>query len=135
MIPRVPHTGRGGLTAEQTLRAYVLKQVKNWDLRELRDRTADGLTLRLFTHFFSAPVPRHKAFHRAFCRLRAETVRAINELVVRWAVAQGSGGWQEAPRGHHRRRDEHPFPDRLGLAVGWGARAHAPGRQVASAAP
>ena len=86
---RHPTTGRDGLTAEQTLRAYVLKQVKNWDLRELRDRIADGLTLRLFTRFFSAPVPRHKAFHRAFCRLRPETVRAVNELVVRWAVAQG----------------------------------------------
>jgi IS5 family transposase len=86
---RRPHTGRDGLTAAQTLRAYVLKLVKNWDLRELRDRTADGLTLRVFTQFFSAPVPRHKAFHRAFSRLRPETVRAINAIVVRWAVAQG----------------------------------------------
>jgi IS5 family transposase len=86
---RKPHTGRAGLTAEQTLRAYVLKQVKAWDLRELRDRTADGLTLRLFTHFFAAPVPKHNAFHRAFCRLQPETVRAINARVVRWAVAQG----------------------------------------------
>lgn len=86
---RNPDTGRDGLTAEQTLRTYVLKLVKNWDLRELRDRTADGLTLRSFTHFFGAPVPRHKAFHRAFCRLRPQTVRTINELVVRWAVAQG----------------------------------------------
>jgi hypothetical protein len=41
---RQPHTGRDGLTAEQTLRAYVLKQVKNWDLRELRDRTAASRT-------------------------------------------------------------------------------------------
>jgi len=86
---RKPHTGRDGLTAEQTLRAFVVKQVKNWDLRELRDRTADGLTMRRFTQFFSAPVPRHTAFHRAFCRLRPETVRALNERVVRWAVAQG----------------------------------------------
>ena len=66
-----------------------MKQVKNWDLRELRDRIADGLTVRRFTQFFSAPVPRHTAFHRAFCRLRPETVRALNERVVRWAVAQG----------------------------------------------
>jgi IS5 family transposase len=80
---RHPHTGRDGLTAEQTLRAYVLKLIKNWDLRELRDRIADGLTLRLFTRFLSAPVPCHKAFHRAFGRLRPETIRAANELVVR----------------------------------------------------
>jgi IS5 family transposase len=86
---RQPPTGRDGLTAEQTLRAYVLKQVKNWDLRERRDRTADGITLRVFTHFFSGPVPTHTAFHRAFCRLRPETVRALNEAVVRAAVAQG----------------------------------------------
>jgi IS5 family transposase len=92
---RQPHTGRDGLTAEQTLRAYVLKHVKNWDLRELRDRTADGFTLRIFTRFFSAPVPTHTAFHRAFCRLRPETVRALNEAVVRAAVAQGleDGQW------------------------------------------
>jgi len=56
---------------------------------ELRERTADGFTLRDFTRFFSAPVPTHKAFHRAFCRLRPETVRALNEAVVRGAVAQG----------------------------------------------
>ena len=34
-------------------------------------------------------MPRHTAFHRAFGRLRPETVRALNERVVRWAVAQG----------------------------------------------
>jgi IS5 family transposase len=45
--------------------------------------------LRLFTHFFAAPVPKHKAFHRAFCRLQPQTVRAINYHVVRWAVARG----------------------------------------------
>jgi len=86
---RQPHTGRDGLTAEQTLRAYVLQHVKDWDLRELRARTADGFTLRIFTRFFSAPVPTHKAFHRAFSRLQPETVRALNEAVVRAAVAQG----------------------------------------------
>ena len=90
---RRPHTGREGLTAEQTLRAYVVKQVKDWDLRELRDRTADGLTLRAFTRFFSAPVPTHKAFHRAFCRLRPETVRALNEP---WCAAPWRRGWRTA---------------------------------------
>ena len=36
----------------------------------------------------AAPVPKHKAFHRAFCRLQPQTVRAINESLVRWSVAQ-----------------------------------------------
>jgi hypothetical protein len=41
--------GRAGLTAEQVLRAFVLQRVKNWDYRELRERIADGFTLRQFT--------------------------------------------------------------------------------------
>lgn len=86
---RHPRTGRPGLTAEQVLRTFILQRIKNWDLRELRERTADGYTLRIFTGFFSAPVPRHDALHRAFTRLTPETLRALNELVIRWAVAQG----------------------------------------------
>jgi len=86
---RHPGTGRPGLTAEQVLRTFILQRCKNWDLRELRERTADGYTLRIFTGFFSAPVPRHDALHRAFTRLTPATLRALNDLVIRWAVAQG----------------------------------------------
>jgi IS5 family transposase len=81
--------GRPGVTAEQVLRAFILQRVKNWDLRELRERIADGYSLRIFTGFFSDPVPKHDALHRAFCRLTAATVRALNDLVIRWAVASG----------------------------------------------
>ncbi len=86
---RRPTTGRTGLTAEQVLRTFILQRVKNWDLRELRARTADGYTLRRFTRFFGAPVPQHDAFHRAFTRLTPATLRALNDRVVRAAVAAG----------------------------------------------
>jgi IS5 family transposase len=81
--------GRRGMSAEQVLRAFVLKSVKNWDFRELRERTADGYSLRRFTHFFGQRVPRHDAFNRAFHRLTSHTLRAINESLVRAAVALG----------------------------------------------
>jgi IS5 family transposase len=84
---RQPHVGREGITAEQTLRAFVLQRIKDWDLRELSERTADGYTLRIFTRFFSTAVPRHDAFHRAFTRLTPATVRVINDAVVQAAVA------------------------------------------------
>src|SRR5947207_4524912 len=85
-----PKTGRKGLTAEQTLRSFILRRVKNWDYRELRERIADGYTLRKFTRFWSKPVPKkHDAFSRAFNRLTSETLQAINDLVVRAAVALG----------------------------------------------
>lgn len=86
---RKPRTGRWGMTAEQVLRAFVLKGIKNWDLRELRERTADGFGLRRFTRFFSRRVPKHDAFNRAFNRLRPETVRTINDAVIRAAVDRG----------------------------------------------
>lgn len=82
-------TGRSGLTPQQVLRSLVLMRVKNWNYRELRERIADGCTLRQFTDFYCLPVPRHDAFHRAFTRLTPATLKAINDLVVQAAVELG----------------------------------------------
>jgi transposase, IS5 family len=41
-------TGRSGLTPQQVLRSLVLMRIKNWNYRELRERIADGCTLRVF---------------------------------------------------------------------------------------
>jgi transposase, IS5 family len=81
-----PGTGRNGLTTQQVLRSLILKRVKNWDFRELRERIADGYTLRQFTDFYCQPVPKHDAFNRAFNRLTPKTLQAVNELVVQAAV-------------------------------------------------
>jgi IS5 family transposase len=84
-----PKTGRKGLTPEQTLRSFILRRVKNWDYRELRERIADGFTLRRFTHFNSSPVPKHNAFNDAFNKLRSATIQAINDVVIQAAVDLG----------------------------------------------
>lgn len=84
-----PAAGREGLSAVQVLRCFILQRVKDWDFRELRERVADGLTLRQFTGFYAGRVPRHQAFHRAFTRLTAQTVRALNQAVVMAAVELG----------------------------------------------
>src|SRR5262245_20560949 len=84
-----PKSGRRGLTPQQVLRSFVLKRVKNWDYRELRERIADGMTLRQFTEFHWQSVPKHHAFHRDFNRLTPDTLRAINDLVVQAAVDLG----------------------------------------------
>lgn len=64
-------------------------RVKNWDYRELRERIADGYTLRSFTDFLSQVVPKHDAFHRAFTRLTPPTLAAVNQLVVQAAIDLG----------------------------------------------
>ncbi len=84
-----PKRGRRGLAPQQVLRSLILKRVKNWDYRELRERIADGMTLRQFTEFHCRPVPKHQAFHRDFNRLTPETLRAINDLVVQASVDLG----------------------------------------------
>lgn len=84
-----PDTGRNGLTPQEVLRSLILMRVKNWDYRELRERIADGYTLRQFTGFHCRPVPKYNAFHRAFVRLTPATLRAVNELVVKAAVDLG----------------------------------------------
>src|SRR5580658_8097519 len=84
-----PDKGRRGLTASQTLRALVLMRLKNWDYRELRERIADGITLRRFTDFYCEKVPKHDAFNRSFNRLTPATLKAINDLVLGAAVKLG----------------------------------------------
>ena len=84
-----PARGRRGLTAPQVLRSLVLMRLKNWDYRELRERIADGLTLRQFTDFYCDPVPKHDAFNRGFNRLTPETLKAVNDLLVQAAVKLG----------------------------------------------
>jgi IS5 family transposase len=84
-----PRTGRTGLTAPQVLRSLILMRVKNWDYRELRERIADGYTLRHFTAFNSQQVPKHDAFNRAVNRLTPATLQAVNDAVIRTAVTLG----------------------------------------------
>ena len=84
-----PDKGRRGLTASQTLRALVVMRVKNWDYRELRERIADGITLRAFTDFYCEKVPQHDAFNRSFNRLTPATLKTVNDLIVEAAVKLG----------------------------------------------
>jgi len=84
-----PDKGRPGLTASQALRSLVLMRIKNWDYRELRERIADGCTLRQFTDFYCDEVPKHDAFNRGINRLTPETLASVNDMVVEAAVELG----------------------------------------------
>lgn len=81
-----PRTGRRGLTGEQVLRALLLWRIKNWPYRELRSRIADGYTLRQFTRVGAEPVPAADAFQRSFSRVNPDTIRRINDALIRAAV-------------------------------------------------
>ena len=82
-------TGRRGLTAAQVLLSWILMRIKNWDYRELAERIRDGITLRLFTRFYSHAVPKHDAFSRGHRRLSAELIQSLNQHLVQAAVQDG----------------------------------------------
>jgi IS5 family transposase len=82
-------TGRPGLTAAQVLLSWIVMRIKNWDYRELAERIRDGITLRLFTRFYSNPVPKHDAFNRGHNRLTPELIRRLNDHLVRAAEQEG----------------------------------------------
>ena len=82
-------TGRAGLGAEQVLRSFILWRIKDWPYRELRERIADGYTLRQFTRFGAAAVAKADGFQRSFVRLTPVTVRRLNEAVLQAIVKLG----------------------------------------------
>jgi IS5 family transposase len=84
-----PKTGRRGLTGAQVLLSWILMRIKNWDYRELAERICDGITLRVFTRFYSNPVPGHTAFHRGHSLLTPELIRRLNDALLQAAVQDG----------------------------------------------
>ena len=83
-----PRTGRGGLTPQQVLRSLIVMRVKSWDYRELRERIADGYTLRQFTDFYCQPVPgmRQISSHQAMCSGLCRATKRASEWMAarRW---------------------------------------------------
>src|ERR1700674_4731218 len=123
-----PRKGRRGVTAPQVLRSLILMRVKNWDYRELRERIADGVTLRQFADFYCDPVPKHDAFNRGFNRLTPETLKAVNDLLVQAAVKLGleDGAKLRVDTTVVETDIHHPTDNTF--VVGCGAGPHAPPR-------
>jgi len=84
-----PRTGRPGLTAAQVILSWILMRIKNWHYRELAQRIGDGFSLRIFTRFYSHPVPKHDAFHRGHNRLTPDLVQRLNDILIQAAVQDG----------------------------------------------
>lgn len=81
--------GRAGMTAEQVLRAVVLKQVNTWSYDELSFHLADSPTYRSFYAIGGFDSGPSKAtLQRNIKRITAETWQAINRILLGYAKAQ-----------------------------------------------
>ena len=83
-------TGAQGMSAEQVLRALIVKQIHGLSYRELEFHLADSHTYRTFCRLgVSDGAPSKSALQVNIKAVRAETLEAINEILVQVAVEEG----------------------------------------------
>jgi IS5 family transposase len=88
--PVDPAKGRDGMTAEQVLRALVVKQMNRYSYEELAFHLADSNTYRWFCRLGIEQKPLDKStLQKNLKRVRAETWEAINRKLVLYAAAHG----------------------------------------------
>ncbi len=90
-----PTTGRRGMSAEQVLRALILKQMNDFSYEELGFHLADSRTYRSFCCLgWGEAAPSAKTLQRNIKRVRPETLEAINRAIVRGAAVEVDDGSQ-----------------------------------------
>jgi IS5 family transposase len=81
--PRNAQTGRPGITAEQTLRSVVVRQLTGWTYAELAFHLADSASYRAFCRIGAlARAPSKSALAAAIDRVRPATLATMNDLLV-----------------------------------------------------
>lgn len=79
--------GARGMTAEQVLRALILKQMNSWDYRELAFHLEDSRTYRCFCRFrLFSKTPSKSTLQAAIKSLRAETLESIHRELINSAI-------------------------------------------------
>lgn len=88
--PVDPEKGRDGMTADQVLRALIVKQMNQYSYEDLAFHLADSTTYRWFCRLGIEQKPLEKTtLQKNIKRVRAETWEAINCKLVQYAAAKG----------------------------------------------
>ena len=83
-------TGRQGMSAEQVLRAVIVKQMNGFSYDELAFHLADSSTYRAFCRLGIATKPRKKsALQENIKRLRPATLEEVNRMTLGLAQEEG----------------------------------------------
>lgn len=84
-----PSRGREALASEQVLRTLIVKQANDYTYEDLEFYLADSPTYRWFCRLDCNQCSKKSSMQRAIKRLSPETLEAINQDVVRYALEQG----------------------------------------------
>jgi IS5 family transposase len=83
---RINSTGAGGMTGDQVVRFAILKMSEGLGYRQLEARVDDSIALRAFCRVEFAKVPVFTALNDNIKKLRPDTLKAINDIIVRYAT-------------------------------------------------
>jgi len=88
---RLPATGREGMTADQVLRAAVLKQLQRWTYDELSFHLADSMSYRAFCGMGAllGKGPSRGTLQRNIKRIQEDTWESINRVLLGAATRHG----------------------------------------------
>lgn len=84
-----PQKGREGLSAEQALRALIVKQRKDLSYEELAFTLSDSLACRTFSRLQSNQFPTKGTLQRNIKKISAGTLERINSILGGLAVERG----------------------------------------------
>ena len=85
LTKEVSTTGREGISADRVLRTAIVKQLKSYSYRELREQLHGSVPLRWFTQFYSEEIPHFTTLQKSIKSIGEETWRRINDLLVHYA--------------------------------------------------
>jgi len=83
--PKRSKRGAKGMTAEQVLRVAVIKQLRQYDYRELQDAIDDSERLRAFCRMGDREVPSFSTLQQNVVRISPATWEQINRVLVQYA--------------------------------------------------
>jgi len=87
--PHALETGRPATPVEVTLRLAVLRRLNGWSYRQVESEVKGSLKWRGFCHIYGHDVPDHSTIQAREALIAAETLHALNDLVVKQAQARG----------------------------------------------
>ncbi len=83
-------TGRKGMTAEQVIRAIIIKQMNQYSYEELAFHLTDSRSYRSFCRFgIGDRTPTKATLQRNIKRVSTKTMEAINQIIIQRAQREG----------------------------------------------
>jgi IS5 family transposase len=87
--PHALETGRHATPVEVTVRVAALRRLNGWSYRQVEEEVKGSVKWRGFCHIYDHAVPDHSTLQAREALIAAETLHALNDVVVERACAEG----------------------------------------------